>query len=180
MTESCRRDGTTVFAAGVLVHVPLIGCKLSGRRSVVARPHLVAAAHMHGPPQDRASARDGLPVVERMSERNQSPESPTRRSKVLALSVSKGIARFIGLLTMMAMARVLTKEDLAAYRQTLLAYAIAAPILELGIGQGLYYFLPAEKIRIRGRVLDAVTVLGAMGTLFARVWISLGAGLPGQ
>lgn len=77
------------------------------------------------------------------------------------------MARVIGLATMMVMARVLTKGDMAAYRQTLLAYAFVAPFIGLGIGQGIYYFLPVEKLRIRGRVMDAITILGVTGTLFA-------------
>jgi O-antigen/teichoic acid export membrane protein len=93
--------------------------------------------------------------------------------KVVALSLGQGMARVIGLATMMVMARLLTKEDLAAYRQTLLAYAFVAPFIGLGIGQGIYYFLPAEKLRVRGRVFDAITILAGMGALFA-LFLALG------
>ena len=65
------------------------------------------------------------------------------------------------------MARILLKEDLAAYRQTFLAYSTIGPLLTLGVGQGIYYFLPGEKHRIRGRVMDALAVLGLTGLLFA-------------
>jgi O-antigen/teichoic acid export membrane protein len=92
---------------------------------------------------------------------------------VVALSLGQGMARVIGLATMMVMARVLTKEDMAAYRQTLLAYAFVAPFIGLGIGQGIYYFVPVEKLRIRGRVFDAITILGGMGALFA-LFLALG------
>lgn len=74
---------------------------------------------------------------------------------------------------MMVMARVLIKEDLAAYRQTFLAYLAVGPILSMGVGQGMYYFLPAEKERLRGRVTDGLTALGVMGVGFA-LFIGLG------
>ena len=52
--------------------------------------------------------------------------------------------RLIGIITTMIMARVLAKEDLAAYRQAFLAYETVTPLLALGVSQGMYYFLPAE------------------------------------
>lgn len=96
-----------------------------------------------------------------------------RKLKVIALSLGQGLARVVGLATAMVMARVLIKEDLAAYRQTLLAYTTVAPFLSLGVGQGMYYFLPNEQERLRGRVVDGITALGLMGLLFA-VFIVLG------
>ena len=102
-------------------------------------------------------------------ESEQVKEKPplSRKVKVVALSMGQGLARVIGLMTMMVMARVLTKEDLAAYNQTLLAYAFVAPFIGLGISQGIFYFLPTEKFRIRGRVLGAITIQAAMGLFFA-------------
>jgi len=73
----------------------------------------------------------------------------------------------MGMLVLIALARVLTKQDFAAYQQTILAYAIVAPFLQLGIGQGIYYFLPVEKTRERGRVVDAITALGIAGIAYA-------------
>jgi O-antigen/teichoic acid export membrane protein len=96
-----------------------------------------------------------------------------RKLKVIALSLGQGLARIIGLLVMMLMARLLIKEDLAAYRQTMLAYLAVGPILSLGVGQGMYYFLPSETERVRGRVMDGIAALGLMGILFA-LFIALG------
>ena len=96
-----------------------------------------------------------------------------RKFKVFALSAGKGLTRVIGMLAMMVMARELTKTDLAAYRQTFLAYSMVIPILGLGVGQAMYYFLPAEKERMRGRVMDGIAALGAMGLLFA-LFVALG------
>ena len=96
-----------------------------------------------------------------------------RKLKVIALSVGQGLAKVVGLVVVMLMARFLLKEDLAAYRQAFLAYLAVGPILGLGIGQGMYYFLPAETERLSGRVADGVAALGIMGILFA-VFIGLG------
>ena len=96
-----------------------------------------------------------------------------RKIKVIALSLGQAFSRLIGLAVMMLMARVLLKEDLAAYRQAFLAYLAVGPMLSLGVGQGMYYFLPSETERLRGRVADGVAALGAMGVLFA-LFIGLG------
>lgn len=97
----------------------------------------------------------------------------SRKIKVATLSLGQGLAAVTGLATAMVMARVLLKEDLAAYRQTLLAYNMLAPFLSLGVGQGIYYFLPSEETRVRGRVLDGLFSLGAMGLVFA-IFIAIG------
>lgn len=67
----------------------------------------------------------------------------------------------------MIMARVLSQTDLATYRQTLLAYQVAVPLLSLGLPYGLYYFLPTEKTRTRGIVVEAMAVMVVMGLLYA-------------
>lgn len=89
------------------------------------------------------------------------------------MSLGQGLARLVGIGTMAIMARALAKEDVAAYRQTFLAYASIAPFLTLGIGQGMYYFLPSEKERLRGRVSDGLFALGIAGILFA-IFIAFG------
>jgi len=80
--------------------------------------------------------------------------------KIAALSIGKAANISISILTMVIMTRLLDKNDVAAYRQTFLAYAVVAPFLQIGVSSALYYFLPVEKIRIRGRVLDSLTILG--------------------
>lgn len=97
----------------------------------------------------------------------------SRKAKVLALSIGNALSSVIGVAVSVVMARVLLKEDLAAYRQTLLAYATVSPIISLGIGQGMFYFLPTEKIRVRGRLFDGMAVTGMMGVTFA-IFIAFG------
>jgi len=71
------------------------------------------------------------------------------------------------------MARVLSQAELATYRQTLLAYQVAITLLSLGLANGIYYFLPTEKTRARGIVVDALVMMVVMGLIYA-VFIALG------
>jgi O-antigen/teichoic acid export membrane protein len=99
--------------------------------------------------------------------------SSSRTSKVFALSLGQGLTTVITLASSMVMARVLSQTELATYRQTMLAYSIALPLLGLGVSQGIYYFLPTEKTRARGLVVDGLVMMVTMGLLYA-VFIALG------
>ncbi len=99
--------------------------------------------------------------------------SSSRTTKVIALSLGRGLTTLISLVSGMVMARVLSQSELATYRQTFLAYDIALPFLGLGVNQGIYYFLPTEKRRARGVVVDALVMMVVMGLMYA-VFIALG------
>ncbi len=91
----------------------------------------------------------------------------------MALSLGKGLTTMVTLVTAMVMARLLTRSELATYRQTLLAYQIAMPLLSLGMVHGIYYFMPTETKRVRGVFVDALILMFGMGTLYA-LFIALG------
>jgi O-antigen/teichoic acid export membrane protein len=102
------------------------------------------------------------------------PLSPMSRTiKVLALSLGQGLTALIGLLSAVVLSRVLDKVEYATFRQTFLAYEFAAPVMGLGIAQAIYYFLPGETERVRGRVMDALSITVFMGCLFS-LFILLG------
>ena len=101
------------------------------------------------------------------------PKTASRTGKVFALSLGEGLTTVVALVSGMVLARVLSQTDLATYRQTMLAYDVALPLLSLGISTGLYYFLPTEKTRARGVVVDGLLLMVAMGLLYA-VFIALG------
>lgn len=74
----------------------------------------------------------------------------------------------LGIATAAIMARVLIKEDVAAYRQAWLAYGTLGPLLTMGVGQGMYYFLPEEEEEcVRGRVADGMFILAILGLAFS-------------
>ena len=91
----------------------------------------------------------------------------SRKAQILALSIGQIAGQIISLATAMIMTRMLPKSEFAAYRQTLLAYSAAAPFFGLGISQAIFYFLPKEDKRIRGRVLDAAFLLLVSGMVCA-------------
>jgi O-antigen/teichoic acid export membrane protein len=97
----------------------------------------------------------------------------SRTSKVLALSLGKGLTTVVAIVSGMILSRVLSKADLATYRQTMLAYDIVLPLLSLGLASGIYYFLPTEKGRARGVVVDGLVMMVGMGLLYA-IFIALG------
>jgi O-antigen/teichoic acid export membrane protein len=73
----------------------------------------------------------------------------------------------VGLVSLAILARVLTTDDYATYRQTLLAYVFISPLLILGLPEVLYYFLPIEKERARGVLRENLLLLGIMGVVFS-------------
>ena len=97
----------------------------------------------------------------------------SRTGKVLALSLGQALTNVVALVSGMVLARVLSKTDLATYRQTMLAYDVVLPLLSLGLASGVYYFLPTEKNRARGVVVDGLVLMVGMGLLYA-IFIALG------
>lgn len=83
----------------------------------------------------------------------------SRTAKVFSLSLGKGLTAVVMLGTSMVLARVLNKYDFGTVRQTLLAYQFAAPLFMLGLPQAVFYFLPGEKHRPRGILIDNLTLL---------------------
>jgi len=90
----------------------------------------------------------------------------SRASKVIALSLGGALTAVVGLLSTMVLARVLTKSDYATYRQTMLAYQFAEPLLTLALPMALYYFLPLSSNRERGVLLDNIALLTLLASVF--------------
>lgn len=90
----------------------------------------------------------------------------SRKSKVFALSLGRGLNMAVQVVFGMVVARVLSMHDLATYRQTMLAYNFAMPILTLGIPTAMYYFLSGAKERQRGIILDNMALLLFMASIF--------------
>jgi len=71
------------------------------------------------------------------------------------------------LIAFAVLSRAFSVRDYATYRQTMLAYGFAAPLLMLGLPQALYYFLPGEKQRARAVLLENLLLLSLMGFVFS-------------
>jgi O-antigen/teichoic acid export membrane protein len=87
--------------------------------------------------------------------------------------MGQGIKVVVGLATGIVLARVLDKAEYATFQQVFLAYALVSSVMTLGLPQALYYFLPGESERVRGRIVDTLVLLSTTALLFS-LFILLG------
>ncbi len=96
------------------------------------------------------------------------PETNVRRvEKTMVLSFASMLTTVIGIVLSMVFTRVLTKTDLAAYKQTFLAYETVAPFLSLGLTNGLNYVLVRNNGRKRAITNASMLVLVFTGMIYA-------------
>jgi len=103
--------------------------------------------------------------------------SQSRSFKVFILSSGNFLSSIASLLSLAVLARVFSVADYATYRQTILAYTFAAPLLMLGLPQALYYFVPLEKKRSRALLMENLFLLSIMGAVFSLFLLLGGAKL---
>jgi O-antigen/teichoic acid export membrane protein len=89
------------------------------------------------------------------------------QKKAFMLTAASFVNTLISLLSGMIIPRMLSTTDYATYRQTFLAFNTLLPFLGLGLSQGLYFFLPSEKKRVLGTVLECYAIYGLLGFVFA-------------
>lgn len=93
----------------------------------------------------------------------------SRSIKAIILASGQTLTALVGIVSAAVLSRLFNQDDYATYRATLLAYTFAAPFVVLGLHQALYYFLPNEKERTRGVLVENLTLLvigGLVLTLF--------------
>jgi len=103
--------------------------------------------------------------------------SQSRTTKVLALSLGTFLTQLVGMASGIVLARVLTKGDLATYRQTMLAYHFAVPFLTLALPSALYFFLPRKPGAERTVLFSNLVPLAIMGIVFSVFLLAGGARL---
>lgn len=103
------------------------------------------------------------------------PKQQSRTLKTLILASGEFLSTLVNLASFAVLARVLTVEDYATYRQTTLAFFFAVPLLTLGLPQALYYFLPGEQKRPRAILLENMLLLTLMAAVFT-VFLLAGGG----
>jgi len=99
----------------------------------------------------------------------------SRTLKVMILASGEFLSTLVNLGSLAVLARVLTIDDYATYRQTILAFFFAVPLLTLGLPQALYYFLPTEHRRPRAVLLENLLMLAGMGLIFS-IFLLAGGG----
>lgn len=91
----------------------------------------------------------------------------SRSFKALILGSGSAATALVSLIIAAVLSRNFDKGDYATFRQTLLVYEFAAPLLTLGLPAALFYFLPGETSRARAILLENLILLGVMGLLFS-------------
>jgi len=93
---------------------------------------------------------------------------------VIGASFLFALATITGLICAAILARLLTKQDYASYRQTLLAYTFVSPLLMLGLPTGLFYFLARDRKHGRSILSGNILLLFSMGIVFfIAIWSGL-------
>ena len=93
--------------------------------------------------------------------------SHSRTFKAAILASGEFLSTLVNLASFAVLSRVLTMGDYATYRQAILAFFFAVPILTLGLPQAMYYFLPGEQKRPRAVLLENMIPLTLMAVLFS-------------
>ena len=105
----------------------------------------------------------------------------SRTIKTAVLSTGKALTSLSSIVTAMVLIRLFSKEDWGTYRQTMLVFMMASPLLSMGLSNSIMYFLPTEKKEQQGRIiLEAACVLSLAGFLYFLVIIFGGNELIAQ
>lgn len=99
----------------------------------------------------------------------------SRKVKVITLTIGNGMTSLVMLISGIVIARVLSKHDFSTVRQTLLVYNVLAPILLLGLHQSVYYFLSGENNKPRGILINFLTLIVALSTIFGLIIVIVGS-----
>lgn len=91
----------------------------------------------------------------------------------MLLAVSSLLTKLIALVSTMIITRILDESAYGTYKQVFLAFNVALPFLSFGLTHGIFYYLPFEKERVRGRVNDCYFIYLVSGIAFS-VFLLLG------
>lgn len=99
--------------------------------------------------------------------------SESRSIKAIILASGQSLTLLVGIISAAVLSRLLSQHDYATYRETLLSYTFASPFVVLGLNQALFYFLPNEKERSRGVLIENLALL-LLGGLILMLFLLLG------
>jgi len=91
----------------------------------------------------------------------------------MIFAISSLLTKVIALLSTMLITRLFDEASYATYKQVFLAFTVVLPFLSFGLSHAIFYFLPFEKERIRGRVNDCYFIYFVSGVVFS-LFILLG------
>lgn len=109
---------------------------------------------------------------------NKSLEKPlSRKLKVLFLSLGKFLTTIAALISSIFLSRLLTIDEYANYRQTLLVYSFLGPFLALGFDRAMFYNFEHKKENHGEQLLNIQYVLLSIAVLFSLLFIAGGSGI---
>ena len=88
------------------------------------------------------------------------------------LFVGNVIALLLGLMVPMVLVRVFTREEYGLYQQLFLVFTTMLPFGQMGVTQGLYYFLPREPEKKDAVVAQTLIFVMLTGVFFSIVLVS--------
>ena len=91
----------------------------------------------------------------------------------MLMAVSSLLTKIIALASTMIITRILDETAYGTYKQVFLAFNVVLPFLSFGLSHGVFYYLPFEKQRVRGRVNDCYFIYLVSGIAFS-VFLLLG------
>lgn len=91
----------------------------------------------------------------------------SRTSKTVVVGAAQASAALAMLVIAAVLSRILDRGDYATYRQALLTFQVASPLLALGLPQALFYFLPREPDLERGVFREGAVLLFGVGLAVA-------------
>lgn len=90
----------------------------------------------------------------------------SRTLKAGILSLGKLLTSVVGILSAMVLSRLFSKSDYATYRQSLMVYSFAAPLLMLGLPNAIYFFMPNRPDLKRNIIASNIFLLALTGSFF--------------
>lgn len=92
---------------------------------------------------------------------------PERTIKIIYISISKACIMLSELFCLAVLSRILSTNEYATYKQTLLIYTSVSPILLLGLPQALYYFLPRNENNNKNILTTNLLLVFITGFIFS-------------
>ncbi|MEM9118922.1 MAG: oligosaccharide flippase family protein [Cyanobacteria bacterium P01_F01_bin.56] len=99
--------------------------------------------------------------------------SRTAKASFLAIGRISDFSAF--LIISIFLSRLLSKEEYATFRQTLLTYQLVSPLLSLGLPAAILYFLPRTPEKARSTIVEILLVVAGTGGAFSLFMLSGGA-----
>ena len=96
----------------------------------------------------------------------------THGLRAMVLASGQLVAAGAAILSSAVLARLLNQADYGTYKQTLLAYGMASPLLLLALPKVLYVFIPRHPQRARGLLIENLLLLTVAGSIFTlALWL---------